>query len=278
MWKNCCVGNVAPGKKTSVSLWDSSDPKIVSADHRLFMDPRSSDDGVFALATKKVVTRFQLPKQTDVVGYRCFSPRGDLALVRLYAGDQIQLGLFETRTGKFLFLLGFDEARWIAFSEDERWLAVQHSQAIEIFQMSAGKRVATLTNRGKAGTAESAGFTNLEMLSLSPDGTLVAACQSGDSSIQVWSVATRKKRLEIQTQGKSSRRLRVAWSPDSRMLAVGGLADDHRIQIWETTAGRIRLELPGHGAAVTSLAFSPDGHRLLSGSWDTTVLVWSVWN
>jgi WD40 repeat protein len=265
-------------KKTSVSLRDLSDPKIVSADHRLFMDPRSSDNSVFELATKKLVTRFQLPKQTDLVGYQCFSPRGDFALVRLHDGQQKQLGLFETRSGKLLFLLGIDEAAWIAFSEDERWLAVQHLRAIEIFQISTGKRTATLTDRPNAGAAEKAGFTNLEMLSLSPDGSLLAAYVSGGNGVQVWSVANGKQRFEIRTHGVPHSRLRLAWSPDSRMLAVGGLADDHRIQIWETTAGRVRLELPGHGAAVTSLAFSPDGHCLLSGSWDTTVLVWSVWN
>jgi WD40 repeat protein len=265
-------------KKNSVSLWDLSDPKIVSADHRLFMDPRSSDDGVFALATNKVVTRFQLPKQTDVVGYRCFSPRGDFALVRLYDGQQKQLGLFETRSGKLLFMLGFDEAGRIAFSEDERWLAVRHLRAIEIVQISTGKRAATLTYPQQAEAPENAAYKSLEVLSLSPDGSLLAACVPGGSGIQVWSVAKGKKRFEIQTHGQSSSRLRVAWSPDGRMMAVGGLVDDHRIQIWETTAARMRLELPGHGAAVTSLAFSPDGRCLLSGSVDTTVLVWSVWN
>ena len=41
----------------------------------------------------------------------------------------------------------------------------------------------------------------------------------------------------------------------------------------ETYAVRHQL---AHGSRVTSLAFTPDGRTLLTGSWDKTVGVWSV--
>jgi WD40 repeat protein len=35
-------------------------------------------------------------------------------------------------------------------------------------------------------------------------------------------------------------------------------------------------EFPGHSGGVFALAFTPDGKRLISGSADTTALVWDV--
>src|SRR5262249_38056265 len=63
-------------------------------------------------------------------------------------------------------------------------------------------------------------------------------------------------------------------SPDGRFLATGD--EGGAIRLWDAVTGNERAYLAGHGNAVTALAFSGDGRFLISGSADTTALVWSL--
>ncbi|HMC88026.1 MAG TPA: WD40 repeat domain-containing protein, partial [Gemmataceae bacterium] len=46
--------------------------------------------------------------------------------------------------------------------------------------------------------------------------------------------------------------------------------------LWEMATGKERGRFAGHRADVNSVAFAPDGRTLVSGSGDTTALVWDV--
>jgi WD40 repeat protein len=58
----------------------------------------------------------------------------------------------------------------------------------------------------------------------------------------------------------------VAFSPDRRLLASAG--QDRTVKVWHAATGKLRQVLQGHRHPVLSLAFSPDGQRLASGSGD----------
>jgi hypothetical protein len=48
------------------------------------------------------------------------------------------------------------------------------------------------------------------------------------------------------------------------------------VKVWDTASGQVILTLPGHTDAVISVAFSPDGQKIASGSRDHSLKVWDA--
>lgn len=67
----------------------------------------------------------------------------------------------------------------------------------------------------------------------------------------------------------------VVFSPDGRQIATafyekrGGT-----LVVWNVPTGQLSFPLQPHDAWIGSIQFSPDGHRLATGSWDGVARVW----
>lgn len=66
----------------------------------------------------------------------------------------------------------------------------------------------------------------------------------------------------------------ILYLPDTGSICLAG--QDGRVVVWEPGSTAPPVEFTGHEGAVHAFAASPDGRWLLSGSADTTVLVWSL--
>ena len=65
----------------------------------------------------------------------------------------------------------------------------------------------------------------------------------------------------------------IAYSPDDTRLAV---ADSIGIWLYDAQTGEELNLLTGHTGGVSSVAFSPDGNTIASGSADGTVRLWDA--
>jgi WD40 repeat protein len=102
----------------------------------------------------------------------------------------------------------------------------------------------------------------------SPDGSMVLT-GSEDRTARVWDVKTGR---EIQRLSDHLGWVRsVAFSPIAPVAATG--ADDARV--WDLRTGKI-LRRMRHSAAVFSVRFSRDGHRLLTAGADNSAHEWDV--
>jgi RNA polymerase sigma factor (sigma-70 family) len=110
-----------------------------------------------------------------------------------------------------------------------------------------------------------------------------AAAASPDGRLLAYGSQLRYLAVHETATGKAVRLLTglpdgpsvLAFSPDRRVLAWGGWRDP-TIHLVELASGKERHRLKGHKGRLTSLAFSADGRVLISGSEDTTGLVWDL--
>jgi WD40 repeat protein len=128
---------------------------------------------------------------------------------------------------------------------------------------------------------------SVNSVAYSPDGQLLAS-GSSDRTIKVWRQdGTFVKSLAIPyaSNGQLTDVRSVAISPDGTLIAAGveqynasTQTDFGAVQLWRILDGQLVRNFTGYGQVVNSVAFSPDGQYLASGSSDRSVKVWRVAN
>ena len=213
----------------------------------------------------------------------------------LYAGT---ICLWNLHTGEHKVTLGEHEGRvtCVEFSPDGSILATgsvvpRGDGTIRLWDVVTGKCIATL--EGDTG--------GCELMVFSPDGKTLASSGEGflggvidGEAIQVWDTETGQQKFTLENNPNSSCFIRstriqsIAFSPDGSTIVGGGRnivdervwsgSDDWTsspgiVQLWDAATGEHQTTLiNGHTAKVRTVAYSPDGSFLVSGSDEDTFL------
>ena len=151
--------------------------------------------------------------------------------------------------------------RTITFAPTGKMVATgSYDKTIKLWDVNSRREVTTL--KGHEDIVYGVRF--------SPDGHMLASC-SADKSIKLWDVVSRKELTSFQKQEKTVYAL--AFTGDGKGLVSGDGAGF--VRRWDLAGNSIWHKNP-HTKSVRSVAISPDGTVVASGSWDGTVKVLDI--
>jgi len=192
---------------------------------------------------------------------------------RLVSGDVNGiLKIWDVRTRKLIrtFENGYGEVHAVAFSPTGKEVfAGRDGWSLQLIDAASGKVIQSF--RGSDGTIKAAAF--------SPDGRQLATGGSNNDAC-LWDVQS--GRMLFHFEGHSSGVYSVAFTPDGKQILTASF--DQTIRVWDTAKGTLLRTLPGSRVwrylnrlggggpdrdedIFISVAVSPDGAKVLSGSW-----------
>ena len=152
----------------------------------------------------------------------------------------------------------------VAFSPDGKTLATGSDDGtVRLWDVATGHQIGDPLT-GHTGAVQSVAF--------SPDGKTLAS-GGDDGTVRLWDVATGRHRQPLTGHTGASGRWRSART--ARPWPAAATTTRCGCGTWPP-ASQIGKSLTGHTGMVDSVAFSPDGKTLATGSDDGTVRLWDV--
>ncbi len=210
-------------------------------------------------------------------------------------GEEIQP--FDTQTERILekgarktWLQDDDIHRWnnvtsLAFSSDGKTIAsCVNGGTVKLWDLQTIKAKKTLATK-----------TPLFTVAFSPEGRYLVSggheisSREDDIALILWEVQTGEEKCSLNVRNAGGV-FSAAFSPDGRVLALGNDNDygsdqanddndgDASVRLYSLQNGTLtqKMTLNGHSQPVRSIAFSPNGEVIASGSADCTVTLWGV--
>ncbi len=288
----------AGGWDGSVRLWEVAGGKELHLFHEQNSPVQalafSPDGTVFACAGKgsEIVLREtatgkglrRLAGHQGPITVIAFSPDSKLSASK---GHDRTFRLWDVADGRELRRIGSKDSRKegnnpncpVAFSRDGRTVTSAttsqnafpgpQQKTIRVWDVASGAEVRSFPDDSSSNGP----------YAFSPDNQMLAAvagyARGLPPRINLWDLTSGKTLPPIElARGESLSILSyLAFSPDGKTLASSG---DGPIQLWEVATRRAAAQFPTQNTGANCLAFSPTGRLLVSGSTDTTALLWDV--
>ncbi|KAH8654050.1 periodic tryptophan protein-like protein 2 [Tricladium varicosporioides] len=160
----------------------------------------------------------------------------------------------------------FDSMNALAYSPDgQKIVTTADDGKIKVWDVNSGFCIVTFTEHTSGVTAcEFAKKGNILFTS------------SLDGSIRAWDLI-RYRNFRTFTAPTRLSFSCLAVDPSGEVVCAGSL-DSFDIHIWSVQTGQLLDRLAGHEGPVSTLAFAPNGGVVVSGSWDHTVRIWSIFD
>jgi periodic tryptophan protein 2 len=160
----------------------------------------------------------------------------------------------------------FDSMNSLVYSPDgQRLITTADDGKIKVWDVKSGFCIVTFTEH-------TSGVTACEF---SKKGNVLFTA-SLDGSIRAWDLV-RYRNFRTFTAPTRLSFSSLAVDPSGEVVCAGSL-DSFDIHIWSVQTGQLLDRLAGHQGPISALAFAPNGSSVVSGSWDHTVRVWSIFS
>ena len=159
------------------------------------------------------------------------------------------------------YIVGVDN---LAYSPDGKTIATwkDYRQEVYLWDSVTGEHKITLRH------IDSGFVRPLESFTYSPDGKTIVT--KSPSKVYLWDAVTGERKTTLIDQ-PIDLSLNLVYSADGRTIVTW---NDKEVNLWDTITGERKITK--HIDDISSLAYSPDGKTIATGSKDGTVLMWEI--
>ena len=185
-------------------------------------------------------------------GRRMLSVSGDRTVRIWDVGTGREIHCLRGHQGDVNAVVATPDGRFALSAGGDYWGGQLHDPTVRLWDLQSGMMVRIF--HGHTGAVND--------VAVSPDGRL-AASVSWDGTARIWDVAGGRQIRSCQGPPSAAYNA-VAFAPDGKSLLTGSEGPDAKVQLWDVATGR-ELRVFGVKSATYDVAFSPDGHRAVSG-------------